>query len=45
MSVFQCAKCDGIYDSDFVEIELIDGELVCMECYLEYKEEKDEKNN
>jgi len=37
MSVFVCAICDGAYDSDYVEIEEVDGELVCMECYLEWE--------
>ena len=40
MSVFQCAKCDGVYDGDWNEAEEIDGELVCSECYLEWKEEQ-----
>lgn len=41
MSMIHCFKCNENIDSDFKEIEELDGEIVCIDCYLEEMEKTD----
>jgi hypothetical protein len=38
MSMFWCAICDECRDSDFIDCEELNGELVCLECVPEADE-------
>jgi hypothetical protein len=35
VSVFYCHHCDKLIDSDYVECEEFEEELVCIDCYNE----------
>jgi len=42
MSMNTCFKCGDVYDSDF-QMEEINGEMVCDNCFEDWEEEQEDK--